>query len=112
MLVLPAFGVVETHVAHPLAGTVGIADMHGQLHHAVRGQYPRTVALGTLHEVLAEVHDATAAQEVREILHRGKVCEGKHGHGSIQSPFVRISSTNRSRASSCGMLRSTTVRPL
>ena len=65
-------------VAHGLPGTVGVADMHGQLHHAVRGQYPRTVAFGTLHEVLAEVHDAAAAQEVREILHRRKVCKRQY----------------------------------
>ena len=29
-----------------------------------------------------------------------------------QSPFARINSIRRSRASSCGMLRSTTSRPL
>ena len=112
MLVLPAFGVIEAHVAHRLAGAVGVADVDGEVHHPVGGQYPRTVALGALHEVLAEVHDTTAAQEVREILHRGEVCEGKDGHGSIQFPLAFISSTSRSRASSCGMLRSTTSRPL
>ena len=79
MLVLPAFGVVETHVAHRLAGTVGIADVDGEFHHPVGGQYPGPVALGTLHEVLAEVHDAAAAQEMREILHRRKVCEWQDG---------------------------------
>ena len=30
------------------------------------------------HEVLAEVHDAAAAQEVREILHRRKVCKRQY----------------------------------
>ena len=34
--------------------------------------------VGTLHEVLAEVHDAAAAQEVREILHRRKVCKRQY----------------------------------
>ena len=73
---LPAFGVVDAHVAHRLAGTVGIADVDGEFHHPVGGQNPGPVALRTLHEVLAEVHDAAAAHEVREILHRGEVCEG------------------------------------
>ena len=76
MLMLPAFGVVDAHVAHRLAGTVGIADVDGEFHHPVGGQNPGPVALRTLHEVLAEVHDAAAAQKMREILHRGEVCEG------------------------------------
>ena len=112
MLVLPAFRIVDPHVAHRLAGPVGIAHMHRQLHHAVGGEDAGAVALRTLHEVFAQIDDAPSAQQVREVLGRGKICQGQNGHGSTQSPLSRISSTSRSSASSCGMLRSTTVRPL
>ena len=86
MLVLPAFGVVEAHVAHRLAGTVGMADVDGEFHHPVGGENPGPVALGTLHEMLAEVHDAAAAHQVREILHRREVCKGKDRHSQLFVP--------------------------
>lgn len=39
-------------------------------------------------------------------------CRHRRYSGSCQSPFSRIRAMRRSSASSCGMLRSTTVRPL
>ena len=112
MLVLPAFRIVDPHVAYGLAGTVGMTHVDGQLHHPVRSEDTGAVALRALHEMFAQIDDAPAAQQVREVLDRGQVCERQDRHGSTHSPSALISSTRRSSASCCGMLRATTVRPL
>ena len=122
VLVLPAFRVVEAHVAHRLAGAVGMADVGGEFHRAVRGEDPRAVALRAFDEVFAQIDDAPALRQMPEVLHRGEVCRRKDRHaraaprgpasGSVHSPFRLMSSTRRSSASSCGMSRSTTSRPL
>ena len=88
-----------------------MTHVDGQLHHPVRSEDTGAVALRALHEMLAQVDDAPAAQQVREVLDRGQVCERQDRHGSTHSPSALISSTRRSSASSCGMLRATTVRP-
>ena len=62
--------------------------------------------------MFAQINDAPAAHQVCEVLDRGQVCERQDRHGSTHSPSALISSTRRSSASCCGMLRATTVRPL
>ena len=74
MLMLPAFRVVNLHITHLLARTVGILNIYGELHHTVCRQYRGSVSLRTLDIVLAQVNHALLTQKACDILHRGHIC--------------------------------------
>ena len=67
MLVLPAFRIVETHVAHGLSRMVGVANVSRKFHDTVRGEDPRSVSLGTLYKVFTEIHNAIVAEQAGKV---------------------------------------------
>ena len=78
MLVLPAFGIVDSHVAHGSAGAVGVADLHGQHHRAVGRQDGGAVPFRPLNKMLARVDDATARPHRSEPRHGGQIGEREY----------------------------------
>ncbi len=93
MLVLPAFGIIEPHVAHRLPGTVGMRHVDRQFHRPVGRKNPGPIALRALDEMLAQVDDAPALHQTGEVADRGQIGKREEKHGQ----FIIYNSQFRSR---------------
>ena len=80
MLMLPAFRVVDAHVAHRCARTVGAHGLHRQFQYAARRENACAVAFGAFDEVLAAVDRTPFLRPVGAVFDAGQIGCGKDRH--------------------------------
>ena len=98
---LPALGVVDTHVAHRRARAVGPHGLHRQREYAAGREDVRAVALRALDEVFAAVDHARPLRPTGAVFDAGQIGCGKNRHlGSYRfataAPSAGCKNTNLS----------------